>query len=159
MRTSTARWRPSCASRVPRARLVALGLPDRATLRGRPHHRRSVLAAECLLEFERIGERPDHTILRDRVRIVLHQFPLKLQALFGTPKLPPRDEELLLGAEAIDDRHLVMLHGPLEGEVRDTHTCEVPNRFAQDPLSLVMDPRLNRIPLVLIHHALANFFE
>src|SRR5262245_19861673 len=74
-------------------------LPHLATLRGRAHHRSTRLAGEGLLKLGQVGQRTDHAVLADGMRIALHHGAGKLRTHRIATKLSPRDEELLIGRD------------------------------------------------------------
>ncbi len=93
------------------------------------------LQAKACWNSGELEKRADHSVLRDGVGIRLHDLPLQLDALGGAAVLSPGDEELLLGAEAVDHRDRVALHRPLERPVRHAHAGEIADRLAEDLLA------------------------
>src|SRR4051812_41917652 len=90
--SATATKTRSCLSSMPG--FIRRNLPDPAPLLGRPHHRRTRLACERLLELRQVRERADDAVLRNRMRVALHEEPLRFDAHRGSLDLPERDEEL-----------------------------------------------------------------
>src|SRR4051812_37044419 len=89
------------------------------------------------------------------MRIALDHEALLLRTDRVATELTPRDEELLLGREAVDRarrRLLLRLAECAEGEVG---AAEVADAFAKHELAVVVNAGLYEIALVLIDDALA----
>src|SRR5688572_22981121 len=118
------------------------GLPDFAAFFAFADHRVPGLAFEGFGELREVRERAVDAVLRDRVRVALDHGALRFGAdLVATP-LAPRDEELLLGREAVDGRlGALPFAGFLVGEERDLRAGEVADRFAEHELAVVVEDR------------------
>src|SRR6516164_5480762 len=68
------------------------------------HHRRIRLATPRLLKLRQVRQRPNHAILRNRMRIALHHQPRSLRTNFIPAELPPSDKELLFRREPVNVR-------------------------------------------------------
>src|SRR5271165_5781723 len=79
-------------------------LPHLAPFPRPAHHRRIFLATKRLRKRGQIRQRPDHPILRNRVRISLHHLSLRLRTNFVPPPLPPRNEKLLARRKSVQRR-------------------------------------------------------
>src|SRR5213079_2148666 len=77
-------------------------LPNRAALRGLPHHRLPFLAAEGLVELGHVLHRPVHAERPLRVRVGLDAADLFLRRHVLAPHLRETEEETLLGREAVE---------------------------------------------------------
>src|SRR5204863_3766754 len=115
---------------------------------------------ERLLEALEVRERTVYAVLGDRVRVALHHEALGLLADLVAAPLAPRDEELLLGREAVDGRlGTLALARDLVRLERELGAGEVADRLAQHELAVVVDFRLDEVALELVHHALAARLE
>src|SRR5262249_51334734 len=147
-------------ARLSASRRRSAGSPDFAALLGRADHRGARLAGERLLELGEVRDRSDDTVLRDRMRVALDHRAGGLGAGRVAAELPPRDEELLVGSEAV----LVgqgRLPAPrdLEGAVGDLRAGEVPDRLAQDEPAVVVESGLDEIVLELVDDTGALLLE
>src|SRR6516164_7073195 len=82
-----------------------------------------------------------------------HQ-PLGFRTDLIAAELPPRDKELLVRCQPIDrgSRRLSLL-GILKRQVGDLYACQITNRFANHQLPVMVDCRLDVVPIELLHHA------
>src|SRR4051812_11553151 len=135
------------------------GLPHRAALLGRSHHRGSGLAGERPCELRQVGQRAQHAELRHGVWVILDELPLGLDPHRFAAELTPCDEELLLRREAVDRRHRVLRHRLLEREVCQVQAGLVAERLVEHELALVVDAGLDRVALVLVDDALRAALE
>src|SRR5436305_2592201 len=136
-----------CSKNAHRARMAAL--PDRAAICFRPDHRGSIFAAERLLEFWRIRERPNDSILADGMRVALDHGALRFRTNLISAPLSPGNKELLLWRITVDGRLRVFFFGLLESEKSDLCAGEVADALSQDQLAVVVNAWLNEIAIEL----------
>ncbi len=128
--------------------------PNVAPLSLRPNHRGIGAATPHFLKLWQVGERADHTILGDGMRIGLHHQALGLDANLVAAELSPCDEKLLLGVEAVDiGGTRFALQRLFVGEERHFRTAQVSDAFAQHQLAVVMNAGLDEVVVELIGYA------
>src|SRR5438876_4753565 len=130
-------------------------LPDRRSARLRTAHRVALATAEGLVEFGQVREWPVHPEPRRRVRVGEQSKKLRLVADDRPPHLGVRDEEALLGREAVElVAPTALLQRVLQPRVRDLHPAEVADVLAERELPVPPLTRERLVRVELLDHEL-----
>src|SRR4029077_4330196 len=124
-------------------------LPYFTPLTRRTHHRRIFLTTKRLCKCRQVRQRSDHAELRNRVRISLHHFSLRLRTNFIPTKLSPRNEKLLVRRNYIESRSRMLCFRLLESQKSNLRPRQIANALTQNQLPVVMDVRFDKIAVKL----------